>query len=485
MASSTLGVVRFFFAGGTLFWILLTSWVASAQDLVFTDLHISADSGLTLSYAISPASWAKSQSERRMGRIPSFKVQVRSGATDRTNYVEIKEMSRTLTLDSGSWPKGLTATVAADARTSPYRSIQAAGKSGSSISISVSGGAASSGADPYKQAGSESSSSSSSSSSRSWSSSSSSSDPSSSSSSSSSYSSSGGQDVSPEEALAMIDQAFQAPPPPEPDPAILAAQLEAQRLWLEQQAKMRGVANDPNHPLSAACHVAFDNKGDHWDCVRVGYFRGDAVAEISACSQLDKKGHRYDCLESLKKRGYNAGSLLQSCVEGFGTDDGGIRCINATMELRQFPSGEEISACRDAFEDDGLAGSCVRRLDQMDWPAAELLDTCAARFANEKSRISCQAYASKASSPPVAVIEACAVEFDDEKSALECVLRLVRAPEDGAEAVRPCKSMFDKDAQRFECLERSTFGPDRSAERLQACADEPSTAKQLRCVEGN
>jgi hypothetical protein len=444
--------------------LALAASSARAEDLVFSDLSVSAEQGLTLHYTLSPASAQAAAARVRMGSGPMISVQVVAGGMNKTSIVELKEPSRTVSLDSASWPSGLTATVGMYGSSRDFDRLRAPQGSGTTLRVRVDGGSA--GAQPLGM-------------------------PSQIGGTPSRTTVRGGATVTPAPARAAEPVAI--------DPAAVlgAAQAamdqaanaqriaEEQRMWAEQQrvaaeerarlqAILKGILDDPDHPIHVACASGVQG-GVFEDCVRIAAFRDDGAGEVAVCMRLDAPGGRIQCFESLDERAYAARPALEACLEAFGDGEDGLRCTNAIIESPDDPTGD-VRACAAGFEALGDRISCIERLREQTGDASAGVAACAAEFTGPAAR-ECLAITASGGPGPDA-IAACADAFDD-KDALEC-LRVLRPTRSGAGLVPACAELFDAPRLRLQCLERARGHAD--AERVAACAEQPEK-KRLRCVE--
>jgi hypothetical protein len=449
--------------------LCLLAVAAHADDIVFTDLAISADQGITLRYALSPTTAQRIAEGSNMGAYPRISVQVVSGGMNKTSHVELKEPSRTVTLDSGSWPPGLTATVKLEAGVRDLDRLRAPQGSGTSLRVGVDGGTA--GATPLGMPSQQSQTAT-----RSTQSSRVSGSP--------APSGGGGAPAVQVDPAALL-AAAQAAAQHAADAQRIAEQqqriAEEQQRIAEERARVRawlqGIFDDPGHPVHAACAAGLT--GGHFeDCVNVAAFRDDGAAEVDACLELDEPAFRIQCFESLEKRAYGARGALEACVEVFGTGEDGLRCTNAVIESVGDPTGD-IRACGAGFEarDDRLW--CIGRFRELSGDATGVIEACASSFQGDQAR-ECLGIAGEAG-PGGDAIGVCAETFEP-KVALECVRALRPVVQGSAAALVPaCAALFEAPKDQLQCLERARRDPD--PERIAACSAEAGK-RRLRCVEG-
>ena len=449
--------------------LLLVSASVQARPLVFTNLSLSADAGVNLNYSLSPDTWSQVEPITRMGAAPTIVVQYQQPGYDRTSHVELMEPSRELSLASGDWPPGMTATISIHGSLGDFDSITWPGGSGRTVSVPISGGVA--GASTSFDSSSSSSSSSNPSPSGSW--------------SSSSSSSVSTPDLTVENVGSALEQL-----------ANLALQEQARRAREEQAAQqqadwaaaiqreteIRGIMNDLSHPLSQACNTTFGDEKRYEKCVRMGLTRNYGAEEVQACNRMDIVGYKYECVEALVGRNHIATAVINACVDSFGPDREGIKCVWRTQETRFDPSSD-VRACGLAFDDYGFASACISRYAEVAWEPAAVLHACVTGFEGEDQLV-CAKLAGAAGQPPDDRINACVASFDDGEQALECVHIMAHSTADSAPAIPFCAQLFEPKGKRYDCLSTLRGAQDRDPERLQACEAETSNSRRMKCVEG-
>ncbi|MEZ4237361.1 MAG: hypothetical protein R3F59_14675 [Myxococcota bacterium] len=441
---------------------LLLVTAAQADDIVFTSFALSADDGVSLQYALSPASAQAVAEASRMGIVPRIAVQFAAGGMDRTSHVDLKEPQRTLSLASGDWPPGMTATVTLAQGAGALDRLKLPQGGGTSVRVGVAGGRA--GAQPLGMAPVTQT------------------------------------NTARQGSSARITVAPPAPPAPvDPGQVLAAAQAtadqlaaaqrmaeeqariaEEQRRIAEEQARIRayvqGIFDDPSHPVHAACAAGLSG-GPFEDCVNIAAFRDDGAAEVTACAALEAPGMRMSCVESLKKRPIGAAAAITACTEGFGAGEDGLRCSNLVAEAPADPSAT-IRACAAGFEDRKQALECVGRFREQGGGGTDVVGACSASFTG-KAATECLALARTLED--AGGIGACAEAFD-EKNALECIIRVRPVARAAAALVPACTALFPDAKGQLQCLERARRDP--NAERVSACAEVPEKKRQ-RCVEGD
>jgi hypothetical protein len=453
--------------------VLLFSTSVQARPLVFTNLSLSADAGVSLSYSLSPDCWAQVEPITRMGTAPTIVVQYQQPGYDRTSHVELMQGSRELSLASGDWPPGMTATISIHGTLGDFDSITWPGGSGRTVSVPISGGVAGGDTSDWSTDSSSSSSTSSSPSpSGSW--------------SSSSSSSVSTPELSVENVGSALEQlaSLAAQEQARRERAAMEAQQQAD--WeaaIQQEREIRGIMNDLSHPLSAACNATFGDEDQYKKCVRKGLTRNYGAEEVSACNRMDIVGYKFECVESLVGRNHIATNVINACVDSFGADREGIKCIWRTQETRFDPSSD-VRACGLAFDDYGFASACISRYAEVAWEPAAVLHACVTGFEGEDQLV-CAKLAGAAGKPPHDRIDACVASFDDQEQALECVHIMAHSTSDSASAIPFCAQLFEPKGKRYDCLSALRGAQDRDPERLDACMAETSNGKRMKCVEGD
>ncbi len=451
--------------------LLLFSASVHARPLVFTSLSLSADAGVTLSYSLSPDCWSQVEPITRMGSAPTIVVQYQQPGYDRTSHVELMQGSRELSLAGGDWPAGMTATISVHGTLGDFDSITWPGGSGRTVSVPISGGGAvggssSSGASPSSG-------------------SSSTIDP------AGSWSGSSSSSVTtPELAVENVGSALE-------QLANLALQEQARReraaLEAQQQAdweaairretEIRGIMNDLSHPLSAACNATFGDEKRYEKCVRMGLTRNYGAEEVLACNRMDIVGYKFECVEALVGRNHIATNVINACVDSFGADREGIKCVWRTQETRFDPSSD-VRACGLAFDGYDFASACIGRYAEVAWEPAAALHACVTGFEGEDQLV-CAKLAGAAGQSPDDRIDACVASFADKEQALECVHIMAHSTADSAPAIPFCAQLFESKGKRYDCLSLLRGAQDRDPARLEACLAETSNGRRMKCVEGD
>ncbi len=449
--------------------LLLLASAAHARPLVFTNLSLSADAGVTLSYSLSPDCWGQVEPITRMGTAPTIIVQYQQPGHERSSHVELMQGSGQLSLASGDWPSGMTATISIHGSLGDFDSISWPGGSGRTISVPISGGGAAGAGSPSSWSGGSSSTNTDSSASWSGSSSSSTSSP----------------EISVEDvgtaleqlaALAEQEQARRAE-------AQMAEQLRAE--WeaaVQRELEIQAFMNDLSQPLPRACNATFGDEDRFESCVRIGLTRNYGPDEVLACGRLDTVGYQAECIEALEGRRHVGDAVIDACIDSFGSGRDGIKCVWRTKESRFDPSAD-VLACGLAFEDYAFAAGCISKYGQVAWEPASVLHACVQGFEGEDQLV-CAKLAAAAGQPPTDRIEACLASFEDREQALECVHIMAHSTTDSAPAIPFCAQLFESKGKRYDCLSLLRGAQDRDPDRLGACLAETSNSRRMKCVEG-
>lgn len=449
--------------------LLLLTLPAEAQPLRFSSLSLSADDGVSLQYSLSSESWSQVESLVRMGSGPVIVVQYHKPGHDQTSHVELLEMSRSVSLASGSWPTGMTAEITLSGSLGGFDSLAWPGGSGTTLRVPISGG------QDGSASGSTGSFSSTSSSSTSGSWSTSSSDPA----PRPGHAHESAGSVEAMERLLELAEQERARQEREQAEAILQAQFEAA---MQKEAEIRAIIADPSHPTSAACGQTFGDEGRYEKCVRRALARYYGPDEVLACGRLDTVGYKFECVESLEDRRHVGTATIHTCIDTFGSGREGIKCIWRTQEARLDPSAD-VRACGLAFSDYSFASSCISRYAEVAWEPSAVLHACVSGFEGEDQLV-CAKLAGAAGHPPADRIIACTQAFSDTEERLECVHITAHAGSDVAPAIPVCAELFESRGKRYDCLELLRSARDRDPERLRGCAVETSDRRRMRCVEG-
>ena len=436
--------------------------LAYADDLVLTGFSLDASNGVTLEYALSPASWqACADARRRSGVAPTLIVNWESGGYSKTVYVELKDQVATRSLSGGTWPTGLSARVRLKDDWGGFDRIALSGRSATSHTVRMNGGTP--GGAPIRQPKPVRRS-----------------------------SSSGSSQVrvqpgpSAQQIQAQAHAAAQA--------ALLAA--EAERRWQEEQeqrrlaaeerrrqleeqrrreaewrAHVKRVQSNPDHPTTRLCREEYPALNG---CIEAHLADPVGFEIARSCESFEKRGWVEECLTWGKKRRWP--STIAACKQVFGTQVEGIRCLNYASEA-EFEASSDVHACR-GFTDDREAYSCIKRLGITRIDASELVRVCEAEY---DDHMGCLNYGSRGGSARPQLASACQAGTDKDARAIQCMYEFkgFEGPDPGP-AVEACNLLFEgSEKDRLKCYERARIDPD--ADRIAACASEEGRDR-LKCV---